>query len=85
MNAESWLMKVNSTLYSEVGEAGRVGASGGMGDAQCSLKYPECFTPPASYIHPGVSSGTPYDPLPPPEVYQPLLNEVMDVVKKALL
>ncbi|KAK3880915.1 hypothetical protein Pcinc_014624 [Petrolisthes cinctipes] len=75
MNAESWLMKVNSTLYSEVGD----------GDGQCALRYSQCFSLPASYHHPHVYTGSPHQPLPPPHVYQPLLNEVMDVVREALI
>ncbi|KAG7173417.1 hypothetical protein Hamer_G018703 [Homarus americanus] len=76
-NAGSWLLKVNSTLFADVGSAGQTGAK--MKD--CAFRFSQCFALPDSYRYPAVYRG----PQLPSHVYQSVLDEVMDVVRDTLL
>ncbi|XP_064080689.1 uncharacterized protein LOC135197566 [Macrobrachium nipponense] len=77
LNAGSWLQKVNATLFAGVTEAGESGAKSGG----CAFRYSRCFGLPDAYRYPAVYRG----PQLPSEAYQPILQEVMDAVKDALL
>ncbi|XP_068225053.1 uncharacterized protein [Palaemon carinicauda] len=77
LNAGSWLKKVNATMFADVGEAGESGAK----SRGCAFRYSECYALPGAYRYPAVFRG----PQLPSEAYQPILQEVMDAVKDALL
>ncbi|XP_071542359.1 uncharacterized protein [Panulirus ornatus] len=77
LNAGSWLLKVNSTLFADVGTAGQSGAK----LRGCAVRYSRCFALPDTYRYPGVYRG----PQLPSHVYQPIIDEVLDVVRDTLL
>ena len=77
LNAASWLLKVNSSLFADAEGAGQVGARKGG----CALRFSQCFVLPPVYRYPGVSS----NPAPPAFTYQSVLEEIMDVAKVTLL
>lgn len=73
LNAGSWLSKVNTTKFSGVGDAGQNGAK----LRGCAWRYSECYGLPSAYRYPAVYRG----PQLPSEAYQPVLQEVMELVK----
>ncbi|KAK7072004.1 hypothetical protein SK128_020726 [Halocaridina rubra] len=77
LNAGSWLMRVNATMFRSVVEAGQTGAKLGG----CALRFSQCFGLPSAYRYPAVYRG----PQLPSEVYQPLLQEIMDTARDTLL
>nr|XP_027230154.1 uncharacterized protein LOC113821830 [Penaeus vannamei] len=75
-NAGSWLEKVNTTLFRDVGSAGEAGAR----FRGCAVRYSQCFALPSAYRYPGVYR-TPHLPS---SFYQPLLQNLMDHARDTL-
>ncbi|MPC16822.1 uncharacterized protein LOC123499706 [Portunus trituberculatus] len=77
LNAASWLLKVNSTLFAGTEEAGQAGARKGG----CALRFSQCLVVPPAYRSPGVSR----DEALPALTYQSVLEEIMNVASLTLL